>query len=284
MLEQRKGKLWLVAAALAALVPVGAHGALADRSYGDPSGDSGSAPDITNVAASDDDATGVVTFAVTTNKPTLVPEESFWGYIDTDMNASTGLSIQGIGAEHMFLVDEDGGFMAHVVGNTILFDFDTTLSSNYASGVLTVRIARSELGSMEQFAFGFESELDDANGDTIASDRAPDSPPYYVYSFLPLTVSVGTPLGTPAKPVAGRSFAVSVPLARSDEQPITAAQVTCQARAGKQTLRTVGSLAGSSARCTMRIPKGAKTKVLRGSVSVVIDGAPAKKSFAFPIR
>jgi hypothetical protein len=62
---------------LAAFVLVGAPGALADRSYSGPAGDSGAAPDITSVAVSHDDTT--VTFTVTTNQPVLSPEETFWG-------------------------------------------------------------------------------------------------------------------------------------------------------------------------------------------------------------
>ena len=43
-------------------------GAFADRSYSDPAGDSGAAPDITGVTVAHD-AAGVVSFAVTTNQP-----------------------------------------------------------------------------------------------------------------------------------------------------------------------------------------------------------------------
>ncbi len=282
MHTQRTKRLGLVAAALAALVLVGAPGALADRSYSDPAGDSGSAPDITSVAVSHDDVT--VTFTVTTNQPVLSPDATFWGYIDADSNPATGFTAHGIGAEHFFLADGNGGLMAHVNGNILMFDFQSSLTSSYANGVLTVRIARSELGSMERFAFAFESDLDDANGDTIASDLAPDGPPFYAYSYAPLTLAISTPAGAPARPVAGKAFVVSAVLTRSDEQAIASGQVTCKAKAGKQSLRATGSLADSSARCSMRIPKGAKRKVLRGSITAQVDEATVTKSFKFTVR
>ena len=67
-----------------------------------------------------------MTFAVTTNQPVLSPDANFWGYIDTDANAATGFP--GVGAEHFFLADGDGGLMAHVNGNVLMFDFQSSSS------------------------------------------------------------------------------------------------------------------------------------------------------------
>ena len=278
-------KLNMVAATLAALVLIGAQGALADGSYGDPAGDSGSAPDVTNVAISHD-AAGLITLAIATNQQSLTPEMHFWGYIDTDLNAATGLPYRGIGAERFFLADADGGLVAEVVGNLILIDFDSELTASYANGTQTVQFPRSLLGSGETFAIALQSEHEDADGNTIAADYAPDGPPSYVYSFVEeaLTLTMGKPAGAPAQPIAGKAFVVSAPLTRSDDQPFTDAEVTCQARVGKQALRPAGRLAGSSARCSMRIPKGSKGKVLRGSITVLADEVTVKKPFTFTVR
>ena len=280
MYAQRTTRLGLVAAALAAFVLVGAPGALADRSYADPAGDAGAAPDITSVAVSHDDAT--VTFAVTTNQPVLSPDASFWGYIDTDGNSATGFP--GVGAEHFFLADDTGGLMAHVNGNILTLDFQSSLRVNYANGVLTAQIARSELGSMEQLTFKFQADLDDANGDTIAEDAAPNGPPYYTYSLAPLTLAMSKPAGAPKKPVAGKAFVVSAAVTRSDSEAVASGQVTCQAKAGKQTLRSSGSLNGGTARCAMRIPKGSKGRVVRGSMTAQVDDATVTKTFKFTVR
>ena len=176
--------------------------------------------------------------------------------------------------------------MAEVVGNRIVFDFESAFAASYANGTETVQFARSVLGSSDSFAVAFQAEVEDADGDTIGADYAPDGPPNYVYSFVEeaLTVTMGKPVGAPAKPVAGKPFVVSAALTRSDDQPFTAAQVTCQARVGKQALRPAGRLAGNSARCSMRIPKGVKSKVLRGSITVVADEVTVKKPFVFTVR
>ena len=282
MRTQRTTRLGLVGAALAAFVLFGAPGALADGSYSDPAGDSGTAPDITSVAVSNDETT--VTFAITTNQAALSPDAILVGYIDTDGNVATGFAQNGIGAEHFFIADGEGGLMAHVNGNLIQLDFQTSLTSSYANGVLTARVARSELGSPQGLTLGFEAILSDEDGNTLATDAAPNGPPYYTYSFAPLTLAMSQPAGAPKKPVAGKAFVVSAAVIRSDSEAVASGQVTCKAKAGKQTLRSTGTLSGGTARCAMRIPKGSKGKALRGSMTAKVDDATVTKAFKFTVR
>ncbi len=270
--------LTVVALALL-LVP----GAFADRSYVDPAGDSGAAPDITGVKVSHD-AADVVSLAVTTNQPTLAEDASFWGYIDTDRNSTTGFPYRGLGAEHFFIADGDGGVVFHINGNIITVDFDSSFSASYANGMFTARLSRSELGNAERFAFLVESEQDDTNGDTIAVDYAPDAPPFFEYSFVPLVLTVAPVAATPKHPVAGKRFVVSTNVTRSDAQPFGAGNVVCAAKAGNVALRPVGSVVSGAARCVMKVPKGTAGKTLRGSVTVSAeDSSPVKRPFAFRI-
>jgi hypothetical protein len=259
-------------------------GAMANRSYSDPAGDSGAAPDITSVTASHDDA-GFVSLAATTNQPVLSPDATFWGYIDADRDAATGMPINGLGVDEMFLGDGTGGLLAHIDGDSLQIAFGSTLTTSYANGVFTARFNRSELGTTDRFAFALESELDDANGDTIASDDAPDGPPGYEYSFVPLALTVGPAASAPKLPVAGKRFVVSAAVTRSDTQPFAAGGVTCAARAGKVVLRPAASVGGGSARCAMKVPKSAKGKLLRGSLTVSAeDSAPVTRAFSYRIR
>jgi hypothetical protein len=92
------------------------------------------------------------------------------------------------------------------------------------------------------------------------------------------------PAGAPRKPAAGKAFVVSAVVTRSDAAAIASGQVTCKAKAGKQTLRATASLAGGTARCAMRIPKGAKNKVLRGSMTAQVEDATVTKAFTFKVR
>jgi len=105
-----------IALAVLALGLLVVPGAFGTRSYSDPAGDSGPAPDITSVAVSHDEA-GFVTLAVTTNQPTLSPDALFWGYFDTDRNAATGMQMKGLGADVIVISDGSGGFIGHVMAS-----------------------------------------------------------------------------------------------------------------------------------------------------------------------
>ena len=273
-----------IALAVLALGLLVVPGAFGTRSYSDPAGDSGAAPDITSIAVAHDDA-GFVSLAVTTNQPTLSPDASFWGYIDADRDASTGMAINGLGVDEMFIGDGEGGLLAHIDGTSFQIAFSSTLTTSYANGVFTARFNRSELGTTDRFVFAVESELDDANGDAIASDDAPDGPPGYEYSFVPLSLTVAPAAGAPKTPVSGKRFVVSAAVTRSDGQPFSAGTVTCSARAGRVALKPAATAAAGAARCAMKVPKGMSGKTLRGTVTVSAeDSSPVKRAFSFRIR
>jgi hypothetical protein len=258
-------------------------GALAERSFTDPAGDSGPAPDITSVRVAHD-AAGLLSFAVTTTQPTLAADAWFWVYIDTDRSASTGQAVQGIGADLMLLSDGDGGLVFRIQGSSLIVDFQSGLQAAYANGTFTAQLNRTALGSTDRFAFVVESEQDDANGDAIGSDFAPDAAPAYEYSFVPLVLTAGPVKATPKRPLAGKRFAVSAAVTRSDGQPFTAGTVRCSARAGSAGLKPAGSVTAGSARCVMTVPKKAKGKVLRGSLTVSAeDSAPVTRTFAIRV-
>src|SRR5947207_2191150 len=83
----RKRHLTAAALALAAAAVITAGAGASPASFTDPAGDSGAAPDITNVAVSDNGA-GSVTVAVTAS--TLTSGASVDVYLNTDKNGSTG--------------------------------------------------------------------------------------------------------------------------------------------------------------------------------------------------
>jgi hypothetical protein len=257
-------------------------GALADRAYSDPAGDSGTAPDVTAVRTTHDSA-GTITFSATTNQPALASDASVYVYVDSDRNPATGLPVRGLGADHFF--SHDGEFVFHVNGNFLAVDFTSTLATSYAAGTLTARINRSDLGNTDKFAFLIEAERDDEDDSTPNdADFAPDSGPFFEYSLVAIALTVGKPVAVAGKPVAGGRFMLTAPVRRSDGQPFTAGTVTCKAKAGGVPLSARGRVVAGAARCSMRIPKSAKAKMLRGSLTVSGDDAPAViQTFAYRI-
>ena len=229
------------------------------------------------------DAAGNLTFTVSTNQVALALDATLYVYIDSDRNPATGLRVHGLGADHYF--SHDGqygtGFLAHVSGNHIILEFTSTLLTSYGGGNLTARLNRSDVYDAQRFAFLVEAERDDENDATPNdADFAPDAAPFYQYSFGAVSLIVGKPVAT-TKPLAGKAFTVSAPVTRSDAAPFLTGTVACRAKAGAVSLRASGRIANGSARCTMRIPKAAKGKMLRGTLTVSTDGAPAvTKPFA----
>ena len=194
----------LTTVALAVLVP----GALAGQSVSDPTGDAGTAPDISAVSVLDDPG-GDITISVTTNQPALAPDAVMLAFFDTDSNATTGDPVRGLGAEYFIIASADGAFLAEVGAHVTIIHLSSSARSRYSAGTMTIRVNRSDLGDADRFAFLVEADESDTNGNTIAADFAPDGPPYPSYQLstgTALTLSVGQPKaaeGTPSR--AGRS-------------------------------------------------------------------------------
>src|SRR5215470_3952247 len=109
----RKHILWVVLAAVVVLCAVPLAGAARANttiaSYTDPTGDSGSAPDVAQVLVTGDDVSGAITmtanFANRTND--MVAGDVLQIALDTDNNPSTG-DPESAGADYALQVEADG--------------------------------------------------------------------------------------------------------------------------------------------------------------------------------
>lgn len=263
------------AGAIAAPQRVSANSA----SYTDPGGDTGTAPDITAVTVSNDDA-GAITFAVTiASRPELGPNDDIAIVIDHDRSDDTGLLFGGwdyfidlapTGAK-LFTIDEFGD-LAPVGASSLV--------ASYTNGVATFQVNRGDLGGTGCFAFYVTSEI--VQGVERVHDDAPSSDDYWVYDLkLPVTAA-GIEMSHPyvGKARAGRTFQVQARVSRKDTGARVNGQVTCSARVGGKTLRKSGRSSGGVAGCSWALPKNASGKWLAGTISVNYQGAQAKRSFA----
>ena len=104
------GRRSLVLASTALLAVVVAGAASPKSRFTDPAGDSGGAADVTAVSV-DNDASGNITIAITTNQPTLPSDAILIVPIDADQNPGTG-SISGI--EYSFQLRSTGSALDDV--------------------------------------------------------------------------------------------------------------------------------------------------------------------------
>jgi hypothetical protein len=279
----------LVAGLALAAIPAIASGdtsraATNTATFPDSVGEDATAPDITNVVVSNDDA-GMITFQINvSNRPTLTPDMFVLIFFDTDQNASTGSQ----GAD--YAIELDPGSVGLLQWNGTDFvnaPSQASLTYSYANGA-TIHIRAAELGKTKAFSFAaavFSGVVIDASGNpdftNLKRDSAPDPGhglfPYQVLTKLVLSVSAFTK--SPAK--AGRPFTVSMAANENDTNgPVSSGTVTCSASiAGKRIVAATHAVRNGIAICTWRLPATAKGKTIRGLITLHVRSASTTRGF-----
>ena len=214
--------------------------------FQDSTGEDPTAPDITTIVVSNDDA-GIVSFRVNVpNRPTLGQDMLFEIWVDTDNNAATGSPDLG-GADYV---------MQLVRGEISLYKWDgadytrrfgdpsaVTLTFSYQAG-LTARISAAELGNTKAFKFFVVAisglVVDPVTGDLDGANSKADVAPGGGVGLFPFTVTIAKPTlvvrrltTTPRVPKAGQTFTMRMTTARSDSGAVLQnGRVTCVGRAG----------------------------------------------------
>ena len=254
--------------------------------FPDPAGDHDAAPDVTSVRVSDSKS-GWITFAITTpNYATLPSESAIVLDIDADSNPETG----------------EGGAELRItlVGGEVVLDRwkgrrwgrDTPpiqVRARNSRNVVSLDLHVGELDNARRFGFSvFSADLNTAVEEVVAVDFAPSDFSYWGYALAnrPALILVATePVATPRRPRAGRTFTVSLPVTRSDTgRSISSGNVECRVRAAGVAVRATGRVAGGSATCAFVVPRAAKGKIVRGTITVRVDGKVIASDFAFAVR
>jgi hypothetical protein len=292
-----------VVVGLAAAVP--AAGAI-DRSgenasaYGDTTAEDPAAPDIVKVRVSNDDA-GVLTFrADVPNRPALTDAMRVYVWIDTDLDAATGVG----GLDYWLLVDPisyrdhdvHGLYCANSVCGAPPADRPPpsgTLAHTFADGP-TIAVDSSYLGDTRRFRFyvvvidgiavspggGFDFT-------NYHSDRAPDEGMWvYDVRLGPGRLLAKSFSTQPVRPRSGRAFSARLRAVRADNgRAVTSGNVICKASVANRRVPLVRrAFARGEGVCTWSIPAGWEGKTIRGSISIASDGRKVTKTFARKVR
>jgi hypothetical protein len=249
------------------------------------------APDITSVQVSNT-PTGVIAFRVTiVNHTSLPPRSRIAVLFDLDRRQATGFT----GFEYAFSHEIDDAGQAQLKferWDEANLEFDllpmTGLVSEFSNGVYTLRIPRAQLENTILFEFGmYAAALNLAVPTKSAVDDAPNTELWsYELVGLPAPrLSTQRLLVRPAQPVAGRSFTVQALVRRSDSgETITSGSVSCTARVGTKPIRARGGFGGGRAQCVVSVPRTAKGKTLRGTLTVRAAGASLSRPFSYRVR
>jgi len=299
--------LIVAAAALCAAVATAAPGGQAapakplnnSLTLPDSVGEDALGPDIVSVVVSNDDKGNLTIVVNISNRPTLTGDMSIDILFDTDNNPQTG-DPNTLGADYVIELNALGG--PAQVG---LFRWDgttfsgagvpqTSLVFSYANGA-TIKVSATELGGTKRFNFAViavsglvvtPTGIDDTNSHF---DLAPD-PGHGLWTYdvkiTPATLVVKTFGTRPLTPRSGRSFTVFFVATRSDTSVLVqSGKVTCKATIAFKPIRATSSgVTNSRASCTWLVPKKAKGKTIRVSVTLESEGLKKTRTFAARIR
>jgi len=194
------------AAACAFLVPAARSQAGSGSNYTDPTGDNGSAADVTGVSVMSDKASGQVLFRITGTSLAIGANQDVEVWIDSDANPVTG-DVGVFGADYWFGVDEGGYGFQHFDGTDWVDTPFATVRVNGGGSSLLVSVNKSELGNTSDFNFRV-SAWDDA---TKQVDRSPDlgTYNYSIDAGGPLISSVSVTTRPQLGPKAGKPFVLT---------------------------------------------------------------------------
>lgn len=285
----------LLVLAVAVAVPALALGdssraAANSQTYQDATGEDATAPDISTITVSNDDA-GLVTFKLTiANRPTFAPDMLLLVFLDTTPGQGDA---ETFGADYAFQALPEGVALFRWDGSDYAGDTpQTTLRWEYTAGVAGFAIRATELGNTKQINFSViavSGITRTASGDldltNIRRDIAPAGLLGTTYRYDVKTTVTLTAAGfttSPSRPVAGGPFSVALAAGRSDTSSLVrAGAVKCVARIGNTVLRATASRVRSGvAACAWSVPANAKGKTIRGSITLTVDGSSISRTFS----
>jgi len=282
----------VLAAALIALVgtPTLAFGGLAGtasnaQTYPDTTGEDPAGPDITSLDVSNDDA-GAMSFQINvSNRPALTPDMLFFIFIDSIPSEGDR---QTFGADYVLQLIPAGIALFKWNGSDYFFE-SSAASYTYSTGGPTMRVGATDLGkpkSISFFVLAVSGITEDANGDPVFTNIHRDFAPnfgthiYEVKTTLVLSVANATTSPQPAR--AGKAFSAALAVTRNDTAGLVLeGTVTCSAKVGGVTIPVKARrLANGVAACSWTLPKTAKGKAIRGTITLTVDGATVTRPFS----
>jgi hypothetical protein len=275
----KKSRGLIVAALMAALilVPTALSG-----DYTDPSGDSGTAGDITSVTVTGDKASGQLVFRITGTNIVSSETAPLFLEIDSDTNPLTG-DITLNGSDYEFGLDNTGYGFFHWDGSDWVATPDLSVQIFGGPSQIVISVNRSELGNTSMFNF-FALTFN-------AADRAFDGAPNqgaFNYSFDangPQIISVDVKKTPAAGPKAGKRFVIVPtglklpPDGQLTPPAILPSSYSCTAKLGAK------KLASGAGVCSMAIPKKkSKGKRLTVLLTVRYQGAAKVVPLTFNVK
>ena len=274
----------LLLVAVAGLAAAGTALAASSASvFTDPSGDSGAAPDLTEVQVGNDVVAGPIVLWITAaNRTSLGASEGLVTYLDTDLNGSTG-NVDFGGAEFGIETMSSGSRLYRWDGANWAQTPAPSLRHSWfpSQHAARIEIQPRELGGPRAFNFYVVG----VGGDAV--DLAPDGDAaLWSYSLAtgPLRLTKESAAATPAR--AGRPLTLRLEVGRDDiNEILDTGRVTCTAKVGATSLRgTARPFGADGSTCTWTLPRTARGKRIDAKIAVAYGGAVVSHSYSGVVR
>jgi hypothetical protein len=206
---------------------------------------------------------------------------------DTDRNVATG---DESGGDYGLLLLGTGGpnpvgfaFFKWSGSDFVQVHVDS-LVTTWSLGHVAMKIAASDLGGTTGFDFWVLS----VHGDTPqpgAADLAPDRGfwTYGIGDAQTATLSITGPVGA-LKARAGKRYSIAFIVASVSGAPLTTLQLACHASIAGKTISGRAGFGGTATRgvatCSLKLPKRARGKVLKGVLDLTFEGVTNHQTFS----
>jgi hypothetical protein len=284
-----------------------AHAVAGSASFGDPTGDSGLAPDISGVTVSNDDH-GLITFRISVlNRSSLGPDDAIAVPLGTD-DPDLGSGVRSDGMNFVLVLEATGPSLLAWNGEEMVTVDPPpgSVTGSFSDGVATITVLQEDLApgfpdmsvpiALTFYALGIAF----TGNDVLAQDDAPDGDGIWNYRLSePLRV-VLTGFGADRTVKAGATLVALMGAAHTDTgAAVASGKIVCSARLGSTPLkakarfvvRVVTSPAtgrvvrSPAAICSFKVPKqNSKGRTIRGSMSLRESGVRLSRSFTTRVR
>ena len=263
----------VVVGALALLVAAPAGGRALDVGFMDDKAGDG-APDITRVRVGSN-ATAVTFMVDLANQTTLTGEQGIFILIDSDLNSETGFN----GFDFVLAtVGDESGLLRW--SGTELVDADSATAYAYHHDGFRLAVARSELALTSGTLRFVVITLPVAGGDFAPDDTLAE----YTLSNDALTLQIAR-FKAAKSIVAGKRFTATLQARRSDLAELSSAgEVACTAKVGTKKVKVTATFPADLATCAGVVPKTAKGKVLKVTVTLTLDGVRVTRTASIKVK
>ena len=263
----------MVIVGLALLLAAPAGGRVLDIGFLDDTAGDGS-PDITRIEVGSH-ATAVTFIVDLANQTTLAAGQGILVFIDSDLNLDTGSD--GIDAV-LGLVSDGAGLLRW--NGTQFAPAESPSAYGYHHDGFRLAIARSELGLT-----GDKLRFVVLTAPVERGDFAPDDTlAEYLLANEALTLQIAK--FTAAKAVvAGRRYTATLQARRNDLSELSSAgEVACAAKVGTKKVKVTASFPTVLATCSGIVPKTAKGKELKVTVTLTLDGVRVTRTASIKVK